>query len=247
MQLDLKPKYAVRLDAADNKHIYYTDVIGKEGPYNSVTYFTEVFPAPWLVNWTKKITLEAVRHELKENPAVGEDVEKVIERIAGRAEKIRDEAADYGTRLHHYADLWVAGQRGFDVDKDLENSWLAFKDWLASSQLEILMGDTKVCSLRHGYGGSFDALARDKRGLCGIIDFKTSNVFSDSHYCQVAAYGEATEEMYDVHIDWGLIVKFNKISPDFDFKYVRKMPRFFRRFMRAKELKDDISEKISLE
>lgn len=249
METMLKPKYQVDLVVERRSHFYRVNLPSGEILLPGVTGVLSIISKPALVPWAKKVALESVRKELMDigpEPKIMEPdfIDSIIAGAKKRPDEEKDKAADYGTRLHEYADKVIKGTFPGDVDDDLKNSVLAFKDWL-SSGVEIVAGDTPVASVENGYGGKFDAVAK-KNGEYGIIDIKTSNACYDEYALQVAAYAKAAEETYGVPFTWAAIVRFGKTSPDYEVKNVANIAKAFEAFIAAKRLRDTLADGLFL-
>lgn len=81
------------------------------------------------------------------------------------------------------------------------------------------------------YAGALDALARkiSTRGLV-ILDWKTSNTFSQDYAYQVAAYAKALEEMTGEPVEEGWVVRFDKHKPTFEVRRVWDLDECFEVF-----------------
>lgn len=240
----LKPNYTVEL-VKEGKARYYR--VGDQH-LPGVTSILSVINKPFLVPWSRKVALEQARQELLSygsDPVILEPdmVNKIIDGARKRPDHVRDDAANFGTRIHAYADRVIKGEPLGDVDKDLENAVLGFRDWFKDSGIKIVSGDTKVASLKHGYGGSFDALGVID-GQYVVIDLKSSNGCWPEYCLQVAAYAEATWETYSIRPEKGLILRLGKTSPDYEAKWLKSLPPAFAGFLAAKMLKQTMDQEL---
>jgi hypothetical protein len=246
----LSARYPVELVAKGRAHYYKVTHAGREMLLPGVTGILAMIggdKTQKLIGWAKKEALGSVERELRAfgaDPVVMEPevISGIIERAKKKPTEVLDAAADYGTRLHDYCDRIIKGLP-VSPDDDLAHSALAFKDWFSAQHIEVLMGDTAVASLDHGYGGKFDAIGV-KDGKLGIVDFKTSNGIREDYALQVAAYARAAQETYGANFDWGLIVRFSKTSQDYEIKWVKDMDRAFDGFYAAKTLKEIITGEL---
>jgi len=200
-----------------------------------------------LIGWSKKHTLKRVQEELMKigGPVLMEPhiIEDIISKARKESGTILDAAADYGTRLHDHCDRVINGLPT-EPEDDLKNSVLAFQDWFRESGLEMVMGDTAVASLKHGYGGKFDAVAVNKAGEYVLIDFKTSSGCREEYALQVAAYAEAFFETYWQTIRHAIIVRFDKETPTYEIKVVKDIPKAFEGFLAAQRLKSIVTGEL---
>lgn len=251
--LTLKPKFNVALAIVGKQHFYDVSFTGEPeetfARFPGVTGFLDSLPKPWLVNWAKKEALNTVRTALLRRVELNVDrkvditedwIERLLKEASARPAKIKDDAADLGTRIHAHIDLIIHGKEPQTMEDDIQPAITAFKDWWKGSGIELVLGDTKVASLVHKYGGSLDALGR-RNGDFIILDWKSSNFFSESFALQVAAYARAFEESYGINVQEAIIVRFNKKLPvEFEFKKVRDIEKSFQAFLKAKELKEHL-------
>lgn len=245
--LTLTPNYIVKLSVEKRQHFY--DVFEKGDlthRFAGVTGSLGIISKPALGPWAKKEALACVeaallkrlhgRFQEEEITLNKEWIAEILKEAKARPDKIKDDAADLGTRVHAFIDLIIHGKEPADIPKDLEAPVTAFKEWWKNSGIELVMGDTKVASLIHKFGGSLDALGR-REGQFIILDWKTSNAIYPEYALQVAAYAQAFYETYGIYCQEGIIVRFGKKLPiDFETKKIRNLERSFQAFLRAKEL-----------
>lgn len=244
----LKYKYRVELSVENRSHFY--DVFegqNRTHRFPGVTGFLSVISKPALVPWAKKEALSLVRESLLRRVALNVDteikltpewIENLLKEASKRPDKIKDDASDLGTRAHAVIDDIIHEREIGIVAPDIAPAVDAFRTWWKASGIELVMGDTKVASLLHKYGGSLDALGR-RNGQFIILDWKTSNGIYSEYALQVAAYAQAFFETYGIFCQEGIIVRFGKKLPiDFETKTVGDLERSFQAFLRAKELKE---------
>lgn len=245
------PRYRVELIKERNSHKYVIDG-GIVLP--GVTGILGIIAKPALINWAKRETLNTIHEGLVQllggrqsaNVEIGMDfISKLIEAARANPDKIKEEAANLGTQAHAYIDKVVNGMDLEYLPGSILRPVSAFADWWKSSGLRFVLGDTKVASRVHGYGGSLDALAADG-GRLVVLDWKTSKALYDEYALQVAAYVKAFEEMYGASIGEAWCVRFSKpgvLGPAFEAIRVRNIDESFAAFLDAKGL----AEKMKLE
>ena len=101
----------------------------------------------------------------------------------------RDRAADRGTSVHAIAEQIVRGQEP-EVPPELAGYVDAYRLFLAEWQPRFVAVEQMVCSLRHGYSGTFDAIAVID-GERWLIAIKTSSSTYAETALQLAAYAAA--------------------------------------------------------
>lgn len=250
----LKPNYKVELIVKGKSHLYkVTQQDGKESILPGVTGVLGIIAKPALVNWAKKEALAVVRagllHRLggkaSKKIAVSADfIDKLIEVAKANPDKQKDDAASLGTRIHAYIDAVITGKPLGKIDNDMLKPVMGFDAWWKSANIEILMGDTRVASLKHGYGGSLDALGYDLANMTLVLtDWKSSKGIWLEYALQVAAYCKAFEETFGIPILRAIIVRFAKDGQSgtpkgFEVAELRNIDESFAAFLAAKELQE---------
>lgn len=108
------------------------------------------------------------------------------------AEKFRV-AADWGTAVHAMNRLHLEGSLDRDsLHPDLLPVLGAFDDWLIAHKPKIILVETPMYSMRHGYAGTPDLICEIRRRLW-VIDFKTGGYGMAGP--QTAAYGKLKSEL----------------------------------------------------
>jgi len=219
-----KPVYAVGYRDYRRQHLY--TVNGLE--YPSVTKILNIVgggKTNALVVWARRAALKLAESELVAELTQGRTITaEVLGPILARADrqpdKIKDDAADIGGRVHAAIDDYIAGKTP-KPEPDAKPGFDNFMAWLSHEGLEIIAGDTVVASVQHGYGGRVGAIARSKSGGFIILDWKTSNAMREEYPLQVSAYAQAFSETYGVPLpDSAWVIRFGKTGPDFETKKV---------------------------
>lgn len=161
----------------------------------------------------------------------------IIEAAAKAPDQAKEAAADKGTRAHGWIEQFIKGEAFHldNVEEDIRPAVKAFFDWFQGSGFQLVMGDTRVASLKDKFGGSLDALGW-KDGRYILLDWKTSNGIYDEYALQVAAYAQAFEETFGVRIGEAHIVRFGKEKADFEHKEVANLTVSYGAFANASEL-----------
>jgi len=219
-----QPVYTVGYREYRRQHLYTVN----DAEYPSVTKILGIVgggKTNALVIWARREALKLAESELITEITQGRTITPdVLGTILARADrqpdKIKNDAADIGTRIHQAIDDYIAGRTPI-LEPDTRLGFDNFMAWLAQEQLEIVTGDTAVASVKYGYGGRLDAIARTKAGKFMILDWKTSNAMRDEYPLQVSAYAQAFSETYGVDLpDSAWVIRFGKTGPDFETKKV---------------------------
>jgi len=244
------PLYKVDLVVVGKAHLY--DATWEEGRerYPGVTGMLSVINKPALVPWAKKEALTLVEAAMMKRLS-GKDsasvvlnkswIQELLQDAKKRPDQLKDAAADLGTRAHAFIDLIIHGREPDAIPPEIEAPVKAFKDWWKGSGIELVMGDTKVASRVHGYGGSLDALGR-RNGRFVILDWKTSSGIYPEYALQVAAYAQAFAETFGLPCQDAIIVRFGKKSPEFEVKELADVKRSLEAFLAAKALKESLEK-----
>lgn len=245
----LKPNFRVELIAENRAHFY--DVYEREGGekihrFPGVTGFLHVINKPALIPWAQKETLllveQALLKKLGSSDIISIDQEWIsdlMKEAKKKPDQIKGDAAAKGTDIHAIIDQLIHGKTVVYPD-DYAPAVMSFQKWWKESGIELVMGDTKVASLIHGYGGSLDALGR-REGQYIILDWKTSNRVWPEMALQVSAYAQAFYETFGIFVQEGIIVRFGKKLPiDFEARKIGDLERSFQAFLAAKALKQSL-------
>lgn len=134
--------------------------------------------------------------------------------ISGLYDK-RDEAADFGTKVHELVEKTIKGKLDpaelDDVPHGVRFGYEAYLDWQSMTKLKVIATELEMVSEKHGYAGTPDAIGQIGDNQMVLLDWKTSKGVYDSHLIQVAAYANLLEE-HEIMIDSVHIVVFNKES-----------------------------------
>lgn len=259
LRVQLPPaNYAVKQLVEGKQHFYeVTHDDGQVERFPGVTGVLGIISKPALVPWATKTALENAKEALLEqlDGKAGKKInltelwiKAVIETAKKVPEKVKTEAGDLGTLAHAYFEAFIRGEEKLTVVPAIQPAVEAFSKWMAESGLQIVGGDTKVASVRHGYGGALDALAMDEDGAWTILDWKTGNGIYAEYALQVAAYAHAFEETYGIRPWRGIIVRFGKKEPvKFEVREVRSLRESFEAFLAAKSLQDSLKQEQFLD
>ena len=234
--MKLEPFYPVQLVCTNNKHEY--KIGDSPDLHPSVTGILNVLNKPFLVPWAAKEAANKIKGYLKAHAVnrclTAEEIDQLVEAGRKEHEVKKEAAADLGTRAHKAIDQIIRGEKP-EVDDDIKPCVDAFLDWYRNANIRIALGDTKIGSMAHGYGGSLDAMGF-QGDLPVILDWKTSNAISDTYAYQVAAYGQAFMETYGVQAVDYYILRLGKTKPEFEVRKLKNPYLSFRGFLHALSL-----------
>lgn len=176
-------------------------LIPKEGPGH--TYSLDGRPL---------VGVTSVIHEVLRSP----QLEEWFKRVGREADEIRDEAADFGKRVHAGMAAHTTGARLMPLD--LSDEWMvtveAGRRWIDENLDEVYATEEPIASGRYGYAGKPDIYGRriGRKTPC-IVDYKTTRDLYWSHRFQTAAYRRAASETYGDRPAERIVLLFSKDEP----------------------------------
>jgi hypothetical protein len=129
------------------------------------------------------------------------------------ADRIRDNAAQMGTSLHHICRLFNR-DHSFEIPatSKLGRMFDTYRRWFEMTIDRVIETEGLVVNKRFGYAGTFDLLAVLKGDVTpSVIDLKTSKDFWPTMALQLAAYREAILEE-GKEVDRRLVVRIDKLE-----------------------------------
>lgn len=177
----------------DERHVYgFNDGTTVFHPIPSVTTAIKLIDKSGpLVGWAKRETAASAIRNLDALVTMRKEggEKAAIDWLKTIPDYIRDRAADRGTSVHSIAEQIIRGQSPV-IPEELGPYVAAYHGFLKTWTPKWIAVEQMVCSLKHGYAGTFDAFAviGNERWL---LDIKTSaGVYSETAL-QLAAYGAA--------------------------------------------------------
>lgn len=254
MPTDLRIKlplanYKVEQIVEKRKHLYratLSDGTTRNG--GGVTGVLGIISKPALIPWATKTALSCAEAALTARiggkiTLTASWIKEIMEEAKKKPDKVKDDAADLGTRAHAFFDAFIRGEKVDSVPEILVPAVTAFHNWIRESKIRVIQGDTKVFSLIHRYGGALDAIGMGDEGEFVLLDWKTSSGCYPEMALQVAAYSQAFKETYGIEVSRAIIVRFSKVPPvEFETKEVVDIKKSFNAFISAKELQSSLQE-----
>lgn len=186
----------MKIEAAPHAkaHQTYHDVEGNRLP--GVTTVLNVMGKPFLIPWANKLGLEG--YEVGPYTAAQAKVGTISHALIEA--ELRGEL------------LAIADYEPNEVDR-ARNVLRSFQAWRADKLIEPIILEEGLVST-HGYGGTIDFYGRVD-GLCGVIDFKSSNDIYDEQKIQVCTYAQLLLEN-DHRVDFAMLLRMPR-TDDADF------------------------------
>lgn len=214
----------ITLEFEPVKHIY--SVNGKRKI--SVTAVTGIIDksAP-LMGWVAKCMSEYLfEHWDMEKIKTEVDKQNLILDAKRKYRDISKKATNVGSIIHEWIEEWIAGKKPELPDSEQAvNGITAFLKWQKESKVKFIESEKILYSKEYNYCGKIDAVAKID-GEEMPVEFKSSNALYNEHRYQLAAYWLAIEEMDKKKFKYGMIIRFNKDTGNFDAKEnIIKIPR----------------------
>lgn len=187
----------------------------------AVSTMLDIYQAPSLRTWYGRVGLE-------------------------QAEKIRDQAAVWGSQAHALIEYIIPGNRidpetWRGIPDPVKNCLRAWIRWIQVTKFQPSYAELVVYSLKYGYAGTLDTAGLFGKQW-GIADWKTGKgLFTTAlGFMQIAAYQRAYHETYPdrSRIKQGRLVGLNRETGDFqqEIRTARQMTHDFNHFMAAVKL-----------
>lgn len=127
------------------------------------------------------------------------DVLKPYSGLDGIDDRVLARAADRGTRVHDFCELYIRNLLIEEVDQDCKTYFEAFKEWYDLCVDEVIMIEERINSAAYKLSGKFDILCILKGDdFPTIVDIKTPQNSSSTWPLQTAAYRILLREERDI-------------------------------------------------
>lgn len=185
-------------------------------PVPGVTSILKQLAKPALINWAAGMSSEHVLSNFREGMSRN-DMELLCREAKGAHNRVRDKAANTGSRVHSYVESLFKGRELPRIEEEqAQNAIKAFEAWLKTVSINVLDSERILFSKEHWYAGTTDIIA-EINGQLTIADIKTSSGIYDDMWMQLAAYTHALEEMDPSYtIKQWLIIRLDKKTGQFE-------------------------------
>lgn len=195
----------------DKKHAYTWD--GKVVP--GVTSILQCIAKPALIPWAASMAsdywLQAVKSGRKDHSIIHKEAKSAHRKKVSAA-------ADIGHNVHNYTDCFFKKIKLPELKTDQAKRGVdAFHKWFDSHTIKILASERRVFSEKYYFAGTCDFVA-EIDGVMGVGDIKTSSGIYPEMRLQTAAYQHALQEEKNIEFPIRWIVRFDKVSGDFEVK-----------------------------
>lgn len=178
-----------------------------------------------LINWKIRQASGYVYDVCQEGTIA--DKESVVKESLTAWQIKSKEEAGIGVVLHEYAHLM-----GLNKDKEayeflenykedpnwdkIQNAVYKFDDFNKQNEDEIVHLEQCVGSIKYGFAGRFDRLAKRGKDLI-LTDYKTSKKFYPEQFIQDGAYSIAIKEWFGLEVTAYEVIRFGKEEGDKEF------------------------------
>lgn len=235
-----KPR--VRMDRSKRRIYKTSDGVKVAG----VTTILAVISKPQLIQWAAKEERDGILKSINENDPLSDgfrygELDKFLPKKYFYETK-RDTAASVGTICHFMCECYLK-----NVEPDLsefpkeqvslaENGFIKFLEFWEKSALEVLHTEHALVHPYSPFGGTLDAICKDKDGNHVLLDLKTSKALYPEMFAQLAAYRELWNQEYleDERIKRSIIIRIGKTEAmDLEIREENSLKPYMDLFMGA--------------
>ena len=185
----------------EKKHIYWrVEDDGTRIKIPSVTKVIGILDKPALLSWAARITAEYLINlipDIKSGDLVlsPEDAQQLFYKAKAEASRIRDEAADIGTKTHEAIENYLkTKKKPKGLAPEVQKTFNGFLLFAKEMKLGEVIASEKILYSTYGYCGKLDIVAYLGKKKY-IVDVKTSKGFYREMPLQLSAYHNAFCEM----------------------------------------------------
>lgn len=197
-------------------------IVHKKKPYGysvngnwcaGVSSISDFAPKDYLKFWSAKLVSEYLQPRLEEIKGMTQqEFEKLLETAKNQHAKKSTDALEIGTRVHDWVENYIKGNV-LPVPKDILNPITEFLKFEKRHEIEWILSEKLVASLKHNVAGRLDSLVVID-GKLSLGDFKTSGQIDENYYLQTAGYQMCLEEMGIDGIEQRVIIRLPKKIDD---------------------------------
>jgi hypothetical protein len=170
------------------KHEYFWN---GQGPYPGVTAVLRIIDKPAIATWAKQETAKcAIRNwDLLDGMLQAGGHDAAVAWLSRIPDYQKDTAGKLGSRVHVLAEQIARGAEP-DMDEEETSFVNGYRRFIEDFDPELVSVEHTAKNLTHGYGGTFDFIARIN-GRLTLVDIKTSKGVYPETALQIAAYASA--------------------------------------------------------
>lgn len=190
-------KYKTELISGNGGHTYIVDGNDNE-LYTGVSSILNVRAKEFMKWWTAKMVVEFLRDKQETIKSLSaKDYELLLDEAKKAHTKKSNKAKDSGKLAHDAIETYIKiGEIKKIEDIEAQKAFDSFLKWEKTKNIKWLESELAVASKVYQYGGTIDAIC-EINGEKILLDFKTSNQFSEETFLQLAAYQLALSEQLE--------------------------------------------------
>lgn len=172
-----------------------------------------------LDKWRKRLQIKAFSQQIDMHETYkGNKVFDAFSSALSAPDDFTFASAAFGTKVHVWLETFMKTgvfpellsdeYANVGICSESVKKFLADTD-ISPTTVEVIKPELFVYSDKYGYAGSADFVCM-RNGKVYLFDWKTSNGYREQYGLQLAAYAQAIEELYGLHVEKGTCVVFNK-------------------------------------
>lgn len=203
--------YGGELAFDEEKHCYTFN----GDPVPGVTSILKVLDKPALMPWAIGVTRDYWLAEVQKGRT---DFAKIHKESWNASKNISKTAADIGKNVHAYAEAHFKKLALPELLTDEAKRGVeAFHKWLDAHKVEVMAAERMVYSKQFHFAGTCDFVAKID-GVLAVGDIKTSSGIYNDYRLQTAAYQHALQEEKGMKFENRTIIRFDKLTGEFEAK-----------------------------
>lgn len=164
-----KPYKEIDLEFYAGSRGHWFEIRGEKVPY-SPSKLSNLPDKPGLKFWYA----DCMAKELLEKIKIGNITEQDIADAKMAWKRALDQAADIGSQVHKYAELFVKGEKpAIPEHPKAKNGVLAFQKFMSQHRVKVIEPESHVYSRKYKIAGIMDALA-EVDGRLTVLDYKAA-------------------------------------------------------------------------
>jgi len=202
------PEYSVLYQDKPYHKYWRLHKDGREEKIPSVTKITGILDKPALLGWAAGLTARFIIDQIPDIKSgklilTPDDAEKLYKKAKAEANRVKEEAGDYGTLIHKTVEDYVKykymgiGSHPKDLIPEAKKSLDSFKTLCGVLKLTRVLASEKILySPQYNLGGTID-LVVEANSKVEIWDLKTSSGFYPEMVMQFSAYRDLWNENFE--------------------------------------------------
>ena len=160
------------------------------------------FGANGLIRWAKKLPLDALTWQLKDDGQPIDYNTNFVEKIEDKVRKLENENSTIGTMMHTLCNQYINNKKpAYPNTEPLKSMFSKFTKWWDKKEYKVLASEQTCYSVDLDCCGTFDVIIKNKKGKIILLDFKTNKDIYSNVPVQIAAYKKLIEDSNNIKID----------------------------------------------